>query len=136
MEDGAVVADGPADGGVGGRTEIRDADEGVASWAEVVAGVAVPLDAGAGPGWGQGCPADVVAALTPGDPGRCPFATRGQNQPWRWEMDPAAVVVGGPASGLFDCQVQPRVDQLQQPSTYGRQVVGRAGGWKQRPWSR
>ena len=37
MEDGAVVADGPADGGVGGADEMGDADEGVAGGAEVVA---------------------------------------------------------------------------------------------------
>ena len=87
----------------GGDLVVLDgAGLGLAGGAEVVAGVAVPLDAGAGAGLGrQGGPADVVAALTPGDPCGCPFATGDPKPAVATEIDPAAVVVGGPAKGFI-----------------------------------
>ena len=101
-ENAAVVADGLAEGGVAGSDKIRDADEDVTRGTKSVATITIPLDAEAGAGfrW-QGCPANVIAALTPSDPCRCPLAAGHPYPAMAAEMDPATVVVGGPAKRLI-----------------------------------
>ena len=49
----------------------------------------------------QGRPADVIVALPPGNPGRCPLITRNPNPANSAQARPTSVVIGGPTEWLL-----------------------------------
>lgn len=86
------------------RTEFSRRDKTILVGADVVIVIRPIVDAGAlieSRLRRQRRPADVIVALSPGNPGRRPFITRHPNPADAAQPRPASVVIGGPTKPLF-----------------------------------